>query len=371
MKSYIFKIALLLFIFTNCSAKDKTSITVSNPTEADRTIETIEVEWETLVAKGFEAGQTIVLNAKGKEIPSQIIYDADEKAKCLIFQTQLKAKAEAKFSITKAQPAEYAPQVYAKMASERYNDFLWENNVIAFRIYHSDLIPVDGPSGGLDVWSKRTNELIIDTWLDHKDYHKDHGQGCDFYKVGPTLGAGGISLLEDGKMKKHTNYTSAKILAQGPIRLIVEFSFPQQTINGKTVATTKRLTFDANSSFNQFDVTYTTALENLPLVTGIVKRPQEGKMCMDEVNGCLMYWEPEHAPYGHQGLAIILPEAATMGTLENHLVAYSNARPNKPFTYYSGACWDKAGKYTTPMQWKTHINEYKQQLETPLQITVD
>ena len=378
MKRCILRIAVLLFIFTNCSAKDKVAITtvktvisISNLTESDRNLETIELDWSKIATKGFKAGKTIVRNAKGEEIPSQIIYDANNEAKYLLFQTQLKSKTQKKFSLEKGQPKAYATQAYVKIAPERYNDILWENDKIAFRLFHADLIPIDGPSGGLDIWSKRTHEMVIKKWLGHMDYHNDHGLGCDFYKVGPTLGAGGISILEDGKMMKHSNYIKGEIIAQGPIRVIAEISFPEQSIKGKPVTMTKKISFDAGSSFTKFDVTFSSELKDLPLVTGIHKRDHPGNVCMDEANGCLTYWEPEQAPHGHQGLAIILPEAATMGTLENHLVAYGHATANKPFTYYSGACWDIAGYYTTPKQWKAYINTYKQQLKTPLKITVD
>lgn len=352
-------------------SKEKAVISISNLTESDRNLETIELEWANIASKGFKAGKTIVKNAQGEEIPSQIIYDANNEAKCLLFQTQLKSKTQKKFSLEKGQPAAYAAQAYIKIAAQRYNDIIWENDVIAFRLFHSDLIPIDGPSGGLDIWSKRTHEMVIEKWLGQIDYQKDQGLGCDFYKVGPTLGAGGISLLEDGKMMKHSNYITSEIVAQGPIRVIAKISFPEQIIKGKSVTMTKRISFDAGSSFTQFDVTFSSELKDLPLVAGIHKREHPGNVCMDETNGCLMYWEPEHAPNGHQGLAIILPEAATMGTLENHLVAYGNATPSQPFTYYSGACWDIAGYYTSPKQWKAYINTYKQQLKTPLKITVD
>lgn len=368
---YLLGIIMLLLNINLALAKSGVVVKVENTTDSDRLIETVELAWSILAEKGLEVGQTIVLDASGNEIPSQLIKASNGEVTSLIFQCQLDAMAQTSFTIKKGKPANYPSKAYGKMESSRFNDFAWENDVIAFRIYHSDLMPIDGPSGGIDIWAKRTNELIVDKWYKEGDYHNDHGQGCDSYKVGPTLGAGGLSLIEDGNMNKHANYTDANIIANGPIRLIVEFSFNPQSIQGQKVSMSKTLTLDAGSSLNKFDVLYKSKKSELPLVTGILKRPNAGKICMDEGNGILAYWEPVNKKYGQTGLAIIMEESSTMGTLENHIVAYATATAGEAFTYYSGACWDKADHFKTLKDWKAYLQQYKQQLTTPLTITVE
>lgn len=369
-RQLIIILAVLLMTLWSCTNEDTTTITVNNPSDFDRDIETVEVAWSKLSDKGYKTDSIIVLNSDGEEIPSQIMYEADGSAKSLIFQVKLSANAYENFSIKEANPSVYPAKVYGLQAHNRYNDFIWENDVIAFRMYHTDLIPVDGPSGGLDIWSKRTHDLVINTWLGHMDYHNDHGQGCDFFKVGPTLGAGGIALLQDGKMIQHANYTGSKVIANGPIRLVAELSFNDITYSDKQVAITKTLTFDAGSSLNKFDVTFKTKGDDLPLVTGIVKHG-EGISAQNEKEGYMMHWEPENIPNGHQGIGVVMLTPTKMGSLENHFVAYSNTKPNTPFTYYCGGCWDKAGYYTTPEAWEAYLKSFKQQLENPLVIMVN
>ena len=372
MKKSIFysSLTLLLLTFGNIAAKSKLEVSVTNPSELNRSIETVEVSWSDIADKGLEAEKCIVLNDREEEIASQVVYNAQHEAEYLLFQTQLKAAESAQFTIRKGTPAEYPTQIFAKAEPKRYNDFAWENNVIAYRIYHTDLIPIDGPSSGIDVWSKRTQEMVIEKWFSHMNYHKDHGQGCDSYKVGPTLGAGGIALLENNHIKGFGNYTTVVIRANGPLRLIAEFSFEEQNINGQKVSMKKTLTYDAGKSLNKFDVVFNTELKELPVVTGITKRKGKGQLCMNEELGCIMYWEPKNAPNGHTGVGIVMPEASTMGTLENHIVAYGNAKPQKKFTYYSGACWDKGGIFTSAKAWKAHLQQHKEQLSLPLQVTV-
>ena len=69
---------------------------------------------------------------------------------------------------------------------------------MAFRIYGQALVPIDGPSNGIDLWYKRTSDLIIDKWYANDlagiaSYHNDNGEGLDDYKVGRTLGAGAMA----------------------------------------------------------------------------------------------------------------------------------------------------------------------------------
>lgn len=363
-------ILLLFFCFAASNAKTKVDITVENTTGIDRTIETVELDWKTLADKGLKAGKTIIVDKAGNEVTSQLLLDTKGEATSLIFQVELKANSSQTFTATKSKPADYTSNVYCRMVPERYNDFAWENNIVGYRIYQEVLIPIDGPSGGIDVWTKRTDKMVINKWYKDTHYHTDHGEGCDSYKVGPTMGAGSISLLEDGKVKLHANYKEADIRAMGPIRVIVDFTFGKQTIDGESVEMTKTLTFDANSSLNKFDVTYKSKLEELNLVTGITKRDGAGEMYFNEKNGVLSYWEPEIPNLDEKGLGIISPESSKMGTLENHVVAYASTKTNTPFTYYTGACWDRAKFYNNSTEWIAYLETYRTQLDAPLNIII-
>jgi hypothetical protein len=88
-------------------------------------------------------------------------------------------------------PSDFAPKTYARFVPERYDDFAWENDRIAFRVYGKALEKVpDEMAHGQDVWAKRTSEMVINKWYKSCDYHVDHGQGLDFYDVGFSLGSG-------------------------------------------------------------------------------------------------------------------------------------------------------------------------------------
>ena len=81
--------------------------------------------------------------------------------------------------------------------------------------------------------------------------------GLDSYDVGPSLGCGGTAVWADGKLNVSKNYTFAKILAAGPIRLEFEVSSAPWQAAGKVVTETKRITLDAGSHLNKIVSTFT------------------------------------------------------------------------------------------------------------------
>ena len=69
---------------------------------------------------------------------------------------------------------------------ERHDDFAWENDRVAHRMYGTGLEtwkkePLT--SSGIDVWVKRARRLVINDWYMTDDYHRDNGDGADFYSV--------------------------------------------------------------------------------------------------------------------------------------------------------------------------------------------
>ena len=53
-------------------------------------------------------------------------------------------------------------KVYGRYVPERKDDFAWENEYAAFRMYGAALKP-ENPSNGVDLWLKNSPALVIDT----------------------------------------------------------------------------------------------------------------------------------------------------------------------------------------------------------------
>ncbi len=111
-------------------------------------------------------------------------------------------------------------RAWARLVPERKDDLAWENDKMAFRVYGPALRDSVEDSG-IDAWTKRVARPVIGKWyvdeLKHGiSYHKDHGEGLDAYKVGDTLGCGGLGFWIDGKLVTANTYLSAEILWTGP-----------------------------------------------------------------------------------------------------------------------------------------------------------
>jgi hypothetical protein len=138
----------------------------------------------------------------------------------------------------KSDPAA-APQeslVFGCAIPERKDDFAWGNKVVAYRIYGPALEATGEISSGIDVWSTRIPNFVVNSFYkqDHEaaimhnsalSYHNDNGIGLDSYDLGPSRGCAGTAVWADEKLNVSKNYTIAKILATGPVRFEFEVSY--------------------------------------------------------------------------------------------------------------------------------------------------
>jgi hypothetical protein len=92
---------------------------------------------------------------------------------------------------------------------------------------------------------------------------------------------------------------------------------------------------------------------------------------MDEQQGILGYWEPQHGADGTTGVAtIVTGEKLSMDTDKAHLLTHTVAKNNQAVVYYNGSAWSKANEITTAKAWFSYLNNFKQQLELPLKVSV-
>lgn len=378
-KTTFLPLLFALLVGCNASIKDNTiaEIDVKNNSDFDRTVETIEITWDDIKKENLIADSIIVIDkASAMEIPSQVMKNCKGAVKSLIFQTQLEKNSTANFILKKGTPKAYKQKAYGTVVTKRYNDFAWENDIIAYRVYNEKLIPVDGPSGGVDVWTKRTNELVVNKWYTNGHYHTDHGEGCDHYKVGPSLGAGGLGFIYNNELIQHSNYIEAKVLANGPIRFKAKLTFPEIKIGTKTLGMSKIITLDAGQNLNKFKVDFTGTSEDIKLATGIILRKEGGEIIKDDNSKHISYWQPKHKKFDYTGVGVVTSSGTSIKEVDKHLVIESPLN-SKSFLYYSGACWSKANSSSSPLlspnnkeNWDKYIATYSKQLNNPLEITI-
>jgi rhamnogalacturonyl hydrolase YesR len=275
-------------------------------------------------------------------------------------------------------PAVPPPDVktHARFVPERLDDFAWESDRIAHRMYGPAIIKDPKEqlvSSGVDVWVKRVRYPVLDKWYRSGDYHKDNGEGLDYYKVGPARGCGGTTIYADGKLHNSSNFAKWKVLADGPLRSVFELQFPQWDAGqGRQVSEVKRFSIDAGSNMTRVESRYTsTGKAPLNVGVGIVKRDGGGNYASDAAGGWSSYWEPAQGEGGSTGCAVILPAgAAGFAEADGQQLTLGSTQAGKPFVYYFGAAWSKGGDFADAAAWQNYVRGFAQRVKTPLAISV-
>ncbi len=292
----------------------------------------------------------------------------------LIFQASVNAGSKRAFKI-KIEPRTTAKKwskVHAKFVPTRYDDFAWENDKIAFRMYGPALQHTDTKekliSSGIDVWGKRVSKLVIEKWYQPDvNYHKDTGEGLDFYKVGPTRGCGGLAVWDGGKMYPSENYTDWKIIADGPIRTVFELTFAPWDVNGKKISEVKRITLDAGSNLNRFDSFFSGPVT---YAVGITQAKVDGRE-VKSGKGSVTVWEPA-GKNGNLGMAIVADPAdvVEITEAEGHDLLIAKTGADGHATFYAGAGWDGSDDFSSSEDWTEYVEKFAQRIGSPLVVSV-
>ncbi|TYR37336.1 DUF4861 domain-containing protein [Sphingobacterium phlebotomi] len=355
---------------TSCAQQQK-SIVVSNPTDIARE-ELVSIPYAEFT-RHFQVDSifSVKLAESEIELPYQLEKRGNTVPENVLIWVPVDAKGEITLSVTKqdTKPA-FKTQTYARFVPERFDDFAWENNVLAFRMYGKALEGRPDDAQGADVWAKRTEELVIDKWYKENDYHTDHGEGLDYYAVGQTLGAGDIAPYFDNKIHFTKHYREYQILDNGPLRTTFKLSFEPEELNGQTISLTKTISLDAGQHFNKVIIDLENQQsESTPVVIGLARRGEsESQYDYNESNRSLAYWEPDIQGHGQTGTALILPEDP-LTFIDNDSTQFllsTDIQQNKPFVYYNGAAWNKGGQVTSADEWKGFVQKQVEKINTPL-----
>ncbi|MRR23563.1 DUF4861 domain-containing protein, partial [bacterium] len=122
-----------LLLLAGCNS-NRIKVTVENTLSFDRKAETVEISLGDIKAKlgEIDPAALVVTDSKGTEIPSQLIYAGKGEPESLIFQADVTASTTAKYYIAQGTPQTYEAKAYGRFVPERYDDYAWENDRIAF-----------------------------------------------------------------------------------------------------------------------------------------------------------------------------------------------------------------------------------------------
>ena len=380
MYKNIFYLLIGVFILTSClDNKAVVDVVVTNPNDTERQQEIVEIDLNEIYdsAKLGKSDNFIVINNLGEQIPYQLISKGDDYPHAVIFAVNLKAYESDTYKIKKGTPEEFNSLVYGRLVPERKDDFTWENNKVAYRLYGPALEKTGEISGGMDIWVKKTGNLIIDKW--YKDdlagiasYHKDHGEGLDFYKVGPTLGLGMTAPYYDDKLWLGKNFTEVNVIEYGPLRFTIELKYAPYMVGDKEVVESRTISLEANKHLNKVTKTFTSSVSNLTLATGLVMSGEgDNSTYSDKNHGIIAYQLPNDANNGVIFTGVINPKGFSDCEIANgHFLGYNNYMSGEPYTYYTGGGWSKYG-FDNFDSWISYIQQQRDIINNPIIITIN
>ncbi|HEX8888154.1 MAG TPA: DUF4861 family protein [Pyrinomonadaceae bacterium] len=349
-------------------------LAVTNPADELRLHENITVQVADLkhIAPDFNASSIIVTTSDAAtveedartiqtvELPSQADdLDGDGKLDEIAFQIELKPRQTRVVTIAYGDAASiarlrsgYPKRTHAKF-TEKFEGMGWESETTGWRIYFDK-------RNAIDLYGKRRPGLYLEMFGEPEyDYHEESPFGRDIYKIGDAIGIGSVAALVNGKVVKvaDVDNRSWRIIADGPVRSIVELKYQGWQVGGRKVNLTSRITQWAGKHGFEHRI-WAEGADGLTIVTGLPRKSGLDEKVSEPTPAEPALWR---ATWGHQvlrtgatateslpdqnlGLAIITPGRESKVIKDDPL----NLLVQPSFTkgsasWYVLAAWDQEG----------------------------
>ena len=275
-------------------------------------------------------------------------------------------------SLTACHKEAVQTKVYGRYVPERKDDFAWENEYAAFRMY-GPALKTENPSNGVDLWIKNTPALVVDTMYarelkDNRPYHINYDGNLDCYKVGHTCGAGGLVVLTANGESYQTwiggPYDRWEILEQTPDKFVFRLEYDSLLVAGRILRESITITAETGQLQNKAEVVLTDKglpvtgyrLPELLVGGGIYMHdtvdyymtiPEVGYVFYEE--DALSDKQAARMNYEYNGstsqgriqLSVKTPGATLTDIVDGNLVAVRPYQLGDTLTYYFGATWSE------------------------------
>lgn len=388
------KVTLCLSCAIVCIAanfmESQTTISVKNTQNFARNeVVTISINDLKLFLSKNKVENLRIKDGQNNILPIQWVdWNGDGKQEELLFQAKIGENKTNTYTIF-ADSATPHPsselKTYSRLVPERADDYTWENDKIAFRVYGPKgqaeaLAGVKGStlSSGVDIWLKRTNKSVINDWYkgyltDPMYYHKDtRDEGYDPYQVGDSRGTGGLGIWKDEKLQTSKNFITSRTITEGPLRTIFELTYAPWSEFG--VKETKIISLDLGSNFSKFESTF-EAQKPVPNYTvGITLHKNEGESKLNNSKGYYLHWEKIDDAFVGEGIVIdpkiVEKSMAFKSETPDQSNLYVVTKPQKKLTYYAGFAWQKSKQINTKEDWEALLEKQAKILANPLVINI-
>ena len=386
------------------------TLSVEN-TDSEYRQQVVEIEAQELFKRlGIQGGrQFVVLDPAQLELPYQLTHDGK-----VLIEAGVSPHSTLTLTVKRGTPNTYPTVCFGQLYPERKDDYAWENDRGAYRVYGPALQRTGERSYGIDVWSKNTPEPVVEQryWTEDVvmmptverlrrenrhygdsvyrtiSYHHDHGSGMDLYRVGATLGCGTPALMKaDGQLQYPYCFEHYTVLDNGPLRTTVQLDYGKTAFLGDSITEHRIISLDKGSNFCRMTVWYDGLTEPARLASGVALHSEAYGGKADEqadrivakdyvayadptdnprVNSCLLFVATLY-PQGDAETTTQLFQKPHDGS-EGHLLGLHNNYIGKPCTYYFGSAWSK-NDVRTMQEWQQRIEWTLRSLREPLKVT--
>lgn len=264
-------------------------------------------------------------------------------------------------SLTACHKQAVQPKVYGRYVPERKDDFAWENEFAAWRMY-GPALKAENPSNGVDLWLKASPELIVDSFYYREHvlglpYHINYGKGLDCYKVGHTCGAGGLIVLANDTTYIGGPYDRWTILEQTPERFVFRLEYDSLLVAGHILQESITITAEAGEPMNRADVVLTGNYDGELLVGGGIYMHDtidhfevyeelgtvyyEEDALSDKTAAQMNYDFNGSTSQGRIYLTVRTPDATVTDIQDGNLIAVKDYQLGDTLTYFFGATWSE------------------------------
>ena len=375
---------LVLSLVSSLAAAPGAAVTVRNPIDLARPAETIVLsvaELHTMLT--FKDAREIHVRAEGSDndlLIQAVDTNDDGKYEEFLFQADFAPRQTRVFLLTigdrqLARVEDY--KTYGRFVRERRDDFAWENDRIAHRMYGKELEtwPQEPlTSSSVDVWIKRVPKLVINDWYMMDDYHKDHGQGGDFYAAGKTRGDGGTGIWVDGKLIPSANFRDTRVYAVGPIRLLFELTYEAWTAGGARVSEKKLISLDAGHNLDRYETRYTIDGNTANLMNAVGIRKLKGTAIQsDKQHGWMRTWEDMKEGPSQLGQAVLADPATIASFTEDDLnyIMLTRIEPGHPCITYAGFASTLGADFHSRAEWDRYVTDSAARWQVPVEIKLE
>lgn len=264
-------------------------------------------------------------------------------------------------SLTACHKEAVQPKVFGRYVPERKDDFAWENEYAAFRMY-GPALKAENPSNGVDLWLKASPELVVDSFYYREHvlglpYHINYGKGLDCYKVGHTCGAGGLIVLANGQTWIGGPYDRWTILEQTPERFVFRLEYDSLLVAGHILQESITITAEAGEPMNRAEVVLTGSYDGELLVGGGIYMHDtidhfevyeelgtvyyEEDALSDKTAAQMNYDFNGSTSQGRIYLTVRTPDATVTDIQDGNLIAVKDYQLGDTLTYFFGATWSE------------------------------